>query len=164
MSEALHGTYSQACAELARIQTEHAADRPCPTVGYAYRAWRLPWLERRRASGSLSERARESCTRSWKLVIEPKWGKAPPDAIRPLDVQQWPLTLTASSARVAVIVLRKLLDFAVQCKAADSNRLRLPYEMPTAKARNKRERTYGLEEARAVLRRLRGTQVEARSS
>lgn len=161
VSKTFHGTYSQACAELARIQTEHAEDRPCPTVGYAYRTWYLPWLERRRASGGLSERTFEAYTRSWSLVIGPKWGKTPLDSIRPLDVQRWLLSLKVAPARVAVIVMRKLLDFAMQYEIVESNRLRLHYEMPTEKTHEKRTRTYSLSEAKAVLRRLRGTQVEA---
>ena len=161
VSKTFYGTYSQACAELARIQTAHAKDRPCPTVGYAYATWYLPWIERRCASGGLSERSAERYLRAWRLTIESKWGKTPLDAIKPLDVQQWLLTLTGSNARVAVIVMRKMLDFAVQYEVVDANRLKLDYEMPTAKTRKKGEGVYSLDDAREALRRLRDTPVEA---
>lgn len=161
VSKTFHGTYSQACAELARIQTEHAEDRPCPTVGYAYRTWYLPWLERKRESGGVSKSTFSAYERAWRLVIAPRWEKTPLDSIRPLDVQQWLLEQNRGNAKVAVVVMRKILDFAMQYEVVESNRMRLDYEMPTKATRSKRNTTYGMAKARAILARLRDTPAEA---
>ena len=46
-SRTVHGTYREACNELAKIQATRCDERAMPTVGQLYEARYLPWLERK---------------------------------------------------------------------------------------------------------------------
>lgn len=52
------------------------------------------------------------------------------------------------------------MDFATQYDVIQSNKFRLPYEMPIRKAVSRRVGTFDLEHAESVLNRLRDTMVE----
>ena len=155
------GTYKEACFELSRLQVEHSDDRPVPTIGDACRMWYLPWLERRIAERKTKARTGEIYTKCWERIIEPRWGSTPMDSVVPSDVQKWLLGLTAGNAEIALVVLRKIADFAVQYDVIDSNKFRLPYEIPAEKARGKRTGTYTLREATDLFEALRDHLTEA---
>lgn len=154
-------TYKEACFQLSRLEVEHANDKPVPTIGDAYRMWYIPWLDRRVADGLAKDNTRNAYTISWKNVVGPEWDGTPVDSIKPAAVQKWLLTLSVGNANHAVVILRKVLDFAVQYELAETNKFRLPYEMPVRKASVRREGTYDLAKAETVLARLHGTLVEA---
>ncbi|HIS39915.1 MAG TPA: hypothetical protein IAC12_03620 [Candidatus Aphodovivens avistercoris] len=162
-SRTFRGTYREADLELSRLQVEHAdgGDRPVPTVGKAYAMWFEPWMERRVAEGKAKEGTHRAYASAWAKAVEPRWGRVPVDSIQPAEVQEWLLGLSAGAAAHAVVVLRKVLDFAVRFEAIPVNKMRLPYEMPTRKTHVRRSDVYGLAEAEKVLGRLRGEAVEA---
>ena len=83
------------------------------------------------------------------------------DSVVPSDVQKWLLGLTAGNAEIALVALRKIADFAVQYDVIDSNKFRLPYEIPAEKARGKRTGTYTLREATDLFEALRDHLTEA---
>lgn len=161
-SRTFRGTYREADLELSRLQVEHAdsGDRPVPTVGKAYEMWLAPWVDRSVEGGKMKEGTRQMYLRSWSRSIAPRWEGVPLDSIQPADVQEWLLGLPFGSARHAVVVFRKLLDFAVMYEVVDGNKLRIPYEMP-AKARERSHDVYSLAEAEEVLGRIAGSPVEA---
>ena len=160
-SRTVECTYKEACFELSRLEVEHADDKPVPTIGEAYRMWYLPYIERRVKDGKTKDGTRRAYTINWDNIVSPRWATVPIDSIEPAAVQKWLLTLSAGNASHAIVVLRKVVDFAVQYDLVGTNKFRLPYEMPTRKAQVRREGTYDLARAEAVLKRVRGTIAEA---
>lgn len=160
-SRTLRCTRSEADLELARLRVMHADDRPVPTIGDAYRMWYLPWIDRRVQDGRTKPNTRDAYAICWRNVIAPRWDSVPVDSVQPAKAQEWLLTLSVGNANHAVVILRKVLDFAVQYELAETNKFRLPYEMPVRKAAVRRTGTYDLAHAEAMLERLRGTIVEA---
>lgn len=154
-------TYKEACFELSRLEVEHAEDRPVPTIGEAYRMWYLPWIDRRVEDGHAKVNTRDAYAICWRNVVAPRWDDVPVDSIEPAKVQEWLLTLSVGNANHAIVVLRKVLDFAVRYELVDANKFRLPYEMPVRKASVRRTDTFDLERAETVLERLREALVEA---
>lgn len=156
-----HGTYREAALELARIRVEKAGDKPVPTIGQAYEMWYLPWMEERVSSGATkagTARLYESC---WKVHVAPRWERSPMDSVKPAEIQSWLSSLTAPIAKIAVVVLRGIGDFAVRYEVVPSNKFRIAYNMPTRKTREKNPGTYNLEQAESMLSAIRGTEVEA---
>lgn len=163
LSRTFRGTYAEACLWLDRkhVECSDRGDRPVPTIGKAYAMWFVPWLDRRVADGKAKESTRRSYESAWENNVKPKWGSVPVDSVRPEEVQSWLLGMTSGIANHAAVVLRKTLDFAVRFEVIPANKMRLPYEMPSAKKRPRRTDVYDLAKADAMLARLRGTPVEA---
>lgn len=160
-SRTLRGTYMEAELELSKLRVLHADDKPVPTVGDVHDMWYRPWLDRRVRDGLTKENTRKAYDICWQNVVAPEWEFVPVDNIRPAKAQEWLLTLSVGNANHAIVILRKILDFAVQYELAKTNKFRLPYEMPVRKAAVRRTGTYDLAHAEAILERLHGTLVEA---
>lgn len=160
-SRTLECTYKEACFELSRLEVEHADDRPVPTIGEAYRMWYLPWIERRVKDGRAKPNTRDAYAICWRNVVAPQWESVPVDSVEPAKAQKWFLTLSVGNANHATVILRKVMDFAVQYELVETNKFRLPYEMPVRKAAVRRTGTYDLARAESVLERVRGTLVES---
>lgn len=162
-SRTFRGTYREADLELSRLQVERAdnGDKPVPTVGKAHSMWFEPWMERRVADGKAKAGTKRLYDSVWKTVASPRWSNVPVDSIQPIDVQAWLLGLTSGNAQIAITVLRKTLDFAVQYELAPSNKFRLSYEMPSKAAFRKSSDVYSLAEADAVFEKLHGAVCEA---
>ena len=162
-SVTFYGTRREAEAELARLRLMHErnpARRKAPTVSQAAEAWWLPWLEREFADGGISANTRKAYLYAWRRFVEPRWGGVRLDAAKASDVQSWLLELTRSHARNALVVLRKIADFAVKRDLLQSCAFALSYDLPKAsRARSKDVLT--LEEADALFGALRGSVVEA---
>ena len=162
-SVTFYGTRREAEAELARLRLMHErnpARRKPPTVSQAAEAWWLPWIEREFADGGISANTRKAYLYAWRRSVEPRWGGVRLDAAKASDVQSWLLELTRSHARNALVVLRKIADFAVKRDLLQSCAFALSYDLPKAsRARSKDVLT--LEEADALFGALRGSVVEA---
>lgn len=162
-SVTFYGTRRESEAELARLRLIHErnpARRKPPTVKQAAEAWWLPWVEREFADGGISANTRKAYLYAWSRVVEPRWGGVRLDAVKASDVQSWLLETTRSNARNALVVLRKIADFAVKRDLLQSCAFLLSYDLPkTTRARSKAVLT--LEEADALFATLRGSVVEA---
>lgn len=79
-------TYKEACFALRRLEVEHSADHPVPTIGDAYRMWYLPWIDRRIADGRTKEGTRRAYVISWTNIVAPEWDQVPVDSVDPLKV------------------------------------------------------------------------------
>lgn len=161
-SVTLNCTYMEAALERDRLHVIHAdkGDRPVPTIGRAYLMWYKPWIDRRVADGLTKARTAEIYERCWRLHVEPIWGCVPVDSVKPIKVQEWLLALSKSNAKVAMVILAKIGDFAVKYEVIAANKFRLGYEMPVAAGPGKREGTYSLAEADEMFLALRDTMVE----
>lgn len=161
-TKTVYGTYREACAELDRIHVEHADDAPVPTIAKAYETWLVPKMAAQVEAGTLAPNTRDLVLRSWKNYVGPRWGQAPVDQLRAVELQDWLLTLPAATADTALLTLRKVY-------ACVSTFIRLPlgpfaasvrYTMPTRKTRERSKRVYTLDEALGVLDALRGNPLE----
>lgn len=161
-SKTIHGTYREACRELALREVEHGDEQRMPTWGEVYELWYRPWLDRRLESGRISEATHAAYTRAWETRISALMASKAVDGLSPLELQRWLLTITKSRAKVSMPVIAKMSQMAASytgCNALFGNGQR--YEMPTAvKERSKRVLT--LSEAMDMLGRLEGSPVEAR--
>ena len=160
-TKTFYGTYREACMELDRIHVERADDSPTMTIGAVYEKWYLPWLRRRVESGATKEGTLLRYTDCWNNVIRQRWQNVPVDSTPPLSIQKWLMTLSKGNANTAVVVLRKVMDFAVQYEVVGTNKFRNRYEMPTRTGTRKPEKTLGMAEAVEMLERVHGTEVEA---
>lgn len=161
LSRTVRCTYKEACFELSRLEVEHSDDRPVPTVGDAHRMWHEPWMARRVADGRAKRNTLDAYAICWRNVIAPFWEQVPVDSVEPAKAQKWLMTPSVGNADHAIVILRKVMDFAVQYDLADANKFRLPYEMPVRKASVRRTDTYDLSRAAEVFERLHGTIAEA---
>ena len=159
-SRTFHGTYRDACLELDRIHVERGNAGPSVTVGRAYSMWYEPWQARRLADGKVSAATVKRYTSCWANVVAPRWSRVPLDAVRPLDVQAWLLELTHGNAAVALTILRKVGDFAVQYEVVAANKFRTEYELPSARKWTKSVDVYDLARANAAWERVRGSFLE----
>lgn len=160
-SRTYHGTYREACQELARLRIAHADERPVPTIAECHDIWWLPWIRRRVADGLAKQRTFEQYEMHWRVHVQPRWGRVPVDSVKPVEVQEWLLGMPKGTANIALILLRRICDFAVQYEITDANKFRIPYEMPAANAYKKRSGVLSLEQADAALSALRGSLAEA---
>ena len=154
----LHGTYREACNELAKIQATRCDERAMPTVGQLYEARYLPWLERK-YEGSESSTP-NSYKRAWDSVCARRWADVPIDQIKPLEVQGWLDGMAYGNAHWALVVMRRTLDFAVNLDQIPANPFRRKYEMPR-KSSEHQKNVYTLRQAEAMLSRVEGLPYEA---
>lgn len=159
-SRTFHGTYRDACLELDRLHVERGNSAPGVTVGRAHEMWWEPWQARRLTEGRVSQATAKRYADCWRNVVAPRWSRVPIDAVKPLDVQGWLYSLTRGNATVALVILRKIGDFAVQYEVADANKFRLEYELPSKTARVKPAGVYDLAQCRAAWDVVRGSFLE----
>lgn len=141
--------------ELARLRVMHSEDGPVPTVRDVYEMWYLPDIERRLSKGTLV-----NYKSAWKTKIEPRWADAPITDIKPLDVQEWLLTLTLSQANMSSKIMSSIMETAIKYEVADSNVFRRRYTMPD-KVEKRDKGIYDLAQAVEIFRASRGSFCEA---
>ena len=160
-SRTVYCTYKEACLELSKLRVKHSNDHPVPTIEEAFNMWYLPWINRRVAEGKTKDNTRKAYLICWRNIVAPEWSNVPLDSVKPERVQRWFLTLSTGNASHAIVVLRRIFDFAVQYELVESNKFRLTYEMPTRKKSVRTTDTYDLQQANAVFERVHGALVEA---
>lgn len=159
-SKTLRCTAAEASRFLAMKEVEHGTERRTPTFGEVYAMWYRPWLERRLEAGMIKPATFERYTEVWENVCAGRWGKVPVDRLRPNGFQSWLLEQNKGNAKLAVIVMRKMLDLAMRDGHVASNALRGDYDMPTVTTKSKPKGVYTLAEAMEGLEAVRGTSIE----
>lgn len=129
-SETVRGTRREADDRMAQIRVECGSgpSKRTWTVGEVYGRFYLPDLESRVAPSTL--RSMES---SWRVHVQPRWGAVALDDVRPIDLQEWLLTLTAASAQIALKVLHGVWRVALMYEATERNPLAAGFRMPTGR-------------------------------
>lgn len=151
----IKGTKRDGDAELARLRIAHDADRPTPTLRECYETWYLPEISERASRNTLKQ-----YRSSWNATISPRWGDAAVTAIKPLDIQEWLLTLSSATAQMACKVMAGVLDYPVMYELLPRNPMRIKYRMPTA--RNAKDKSvYDLKTSLRVLEAVEGSCIEA---
>lgn len=160
-TEIVHGTRREADDRLAEIRLDVGSDPGgCMTLGQVWERWARPETLDRLAEGSLSQSSVRNMEQSWKSKIAPRWADVPCSSISAADVQDWLLTMTNSTGRLAKVYASQVMDKAVLYGVCQSNpfslRLRLSKDGATADAG-----VYSLDEMRSVLAAVRGSYIEA---
>lgn len=155
-----YGTYREADRFLAEKRIE-AGETPCKDVGYAYDAWWHPEAVRKVEKGAIKRSTLKMYERVWRLHISPRWKRIPLTKIMRYDVQEWLLTMSYADAKIAVVVLRGIVDSAVKFEVVDGNKLRgIAFEMPE-KSFVRDKRVYSVEDAESMLSKIREERFEA---
>ena len=151
----IKGTKRDGDAELARLRIMHDDDKPTPTLRECYETWYLPGISERASRNTLKQ-----YRSSWNAIISPRWGDAAVTAIKPLDIQEWLLTLSSATAQMACKVMAGVLDYPVMYELLPRNPMRIKYRMPTAK-NAKDKSVYDLKTSLRVLEAVEGSCIEA---
>lgn len=131
VSETVHGTRRQAEDRLAEIRCEVGSEQGgSVTVGKAWELWYAPDCAQRLEEGSLAPGTWRNAEAHWSRNIAPRWAHVPCTQVRPLDVQEWLLTMSWSNARLSKIVLGQVMAMAAMYGACESNPLLLKYRLP----------------------------------
>jgi len=130
-SETVRGTRRDAWDRLAALRLDHSTDAPVPTVGECWSRWYEPDLVRQVEAGDLSRRTLGEYRTTWGAQVSGAWADVPVDQVRPLAVQQWLSGLAHNAARVAVIVMRRTLAYAVRYEVIPANPMDVSYVMPS---------------------------------
>lgn len=127
----VHGSRQDVDEERARLMIEHGRERPMPTVRHAWETWCYPDILRMVEDGDMSHLTEKSYEKSWRLYVGPRWSETPLDQVRPLQIQQWILTMGASPAEGAVATMTRIMDYAVRYEIINHNPMREKYMMPS---------------------------------
>lgn len=159
-SRTFYGTYREADRFLAEKRME-AEDSSCKDIGYAYDVWWRPEVVRKVEKGTLKRSTLKGHDRVWNLHVAPRWKRTPLTKIMRYDVQEWLLTMSYADAKIAITILRGIIDSAVKFEAVDNNKLRgIAFEMPE-KAFVRDKRVYSVEGAESMLSEIKGERFEA---
>lgn len=156
----VYGTYREACMELDRLHVEKSGDKPTMTIGEVYETWYLPDMEMRVSLGTLKQGSLRTYLNMWRKHISGRWEDVPVDSVRPMDVQEWLLSMPKQTASTCMAVVRVVMDYAVRYELVATNKFRERYQMPTASAWNRSRATLSLKDADEVLRSLEGDAIE----
>ena len=128
--ETVRGTKRDGDRRLAELRVAHADDRPVPTLAQVYgRRW-LADAEDRVAEGSMTRTCLKQQQSAWGVHVSPAFGDVPVPDIRPADVQDWLLTMSASSAKASLTLLQQVITMAVKFDEVESRALGVKYRMP----------------------------------
>lgn len=133
-SKTVRGSRKDAGDALAALRLDHSADAPCPTVGQCWELWARPSYERRVDEGDMSPQTLVNYDSFWRAHIAPRWADRQLTAIRPLDVQEWALSLPPSRASTILAVARKAAGYAVDYGASPSNPFDGRFETPSSRS------------------------------
>lgn len=160
VSETVHGTRREAEDRLAEIRCEVGSEQGgSVTVGQAWERWYAPDCAKRLEEGSLAPNTWRNAEGQWTTHIAPRWSKVPCTQVRPLDVQEWLLTMTWSNARLSKIVFGQVMGMAAMYGACDSNPLSLKYRLP--KKKSGQVEVFTLDELRDAWKAVHGSVIEA---
>ena len=145
---------------LAELEVAYGDDRPCPTVAWFYENWYLRSCEERIAIGKFKRRSLDTMMSHWRATVGPRWGAVPASGVRPMDVQEWLYTLTASKAEICLSMLRQILDFAKKYEAIPSNPCDNRFFLPSSGSK-RATATWGIDQLDAIWRAYWGEPEEA---
>lgn len=140
--------------KLAELRLLHGEDKPVPTLRECVERWYIPDMDR------LSTNTRKMYRSTINSRIFPRWGDVPVTDIRPVEIQEWLLSMTESQAKLASKLMAVMLDYPTRYEIIASNPMRIKYRMP--KGVVKRDAgTYTFDDAVALMRAAEGSYAEA---
>lgn len=140
VSEIVYGTRADAEDVRAQRRLDHGRERPTPTVRDAYERWWLPSFERRVSEGDASKNSLRVFRSTWNRWCDPTWGAVEVSCVRPMDVQDWLLTMPLSVSRRARSLMTGVMDYCVRYELVPTNPFRAKYDMPSASTSETKDR------------------------
>ncbi len=128
--ETIEGTKRDGWRRLAELHALHGGDRPSPTLERVYERRWLADAEDRVAEGSMTRTCLKQQQSAWRVHVAPAFGGLPVPDIRPADVQDWLLTMSASTAKASLTLLQQVVTMAVKFDECESRVLGVRYRMP----------------------------------
>lgn len=160
-SQTVRGTRKDAGERLAELRIAHGHDAPCPTVQMIWERWYLPDRQRMVAQGDLAQQSLEQYQSTWRRHVAPRWADVPADCVRPMDVQQWLLSLKRVAAESSMHLLRQVMDYATRYGFLATNPMAMRYLLPSSSTVNHQEDgVWSVEELGDVWRACWGTWFE----
>lgn len=156
VSETIEGSRRDGDEALARRRVQHSADAPVPTLTQAYELWWLPEARGRVERGEMAKVTLANYESRWRRHVRPAFGDRPLTGVRPLEVQDWLLGMTAPMASISLSLMEQVYRKAVMYGACEANPAALGYRMPMAKGERSKD-VYTLAEMAAALSAVRGT-------
>lgn len=161
-SKTIRGTRLDAERARSELMLAHSEDAPCPTVGEVWRTFCEPDLQRMADAGEYGQQTLKQVRSTWRCHVAPRWDAVQCDAVRPLAVQQWLMSMGFTQANAARSLLRRILDYAVRFEYAPSNPMAERYVMPPKSTVSRRDDgVWSLDELGEVWRAVRGQWFEA---
>lgn len=157
----VHGSRQDVENRRAELMLDHSDDEACPTMARVWEEYVMPDLMRQVEDGDVSKTTIDQYRNWWRKHVKPTWGDVTCDAVKPLSVQQWLYGLTRSQAANAMLVAKKVMDYAVRFGWAPTNPMREKYVMPGKSTVETRDKgIWTLAELEGVWRRVCGTWME----
>lgn len=130
--ETIRGTKRDGGRRLAELRVAHSDDLPVPTLEQVYERRWLTDADDRVRDGSMTRTCLKQQQSAWNAHVEPRFGDLPVPDIRPADVQDWLLTMSASTARASLTLLQQVITMAVKFEECETRVLDVKYRMPRA--------------------------------
>lgn len=156
VSETIEGSRRDGDEALARRRVQHSADAPVPTLTQAYELWWLPEARGRVERGEMAKATLVNYESRWRRHVRPAFGDHRLTDVRPLEVQDWLLGMTAPMASISLSLMEQVYRKAVMYGACEANPAALRYRMPVAQGERSKE-VYTLAEMSSALDAVRGT-------
>ena len=156
VSETIEGSRRDGDEALAMRRVQHSADAPVPTLAQAYEAWWLPEARGRVERGEMAKVTLANYESRWRRHVRPAFGDRPLTDVRPLEVQDWLLGMTAPMASISLSLMDQVYRKAVMYGVCEANPAALGYRMPVAQGEHSKD-VYTLAEMTAALSAVRGT-------
>ena len=128
--ETVRGTKRDGDRRLAELRVAHADDRPVPTLAQVYERRWLADAEDRVVEGSMTRTCLKQQQSAWNVHVSPAFGSMPVSDIRPADVQDWLLAMSASTAKASLTLLQQVITMAVKFDECETRALGVKYRMP----------------------------------
>ncbi|NJE80696.1 hypothetical protein E0L17_05065 [Olsenella sp. SW781] len=120
-SKTIVGTKTDGDEELARLRVQHSQDAPVPTVGEMWERFELPHLRDGVRDGNVAKRTLINYESKWRNYVGPRFADVPCTDVRPIDIQDWLLEMSAASGKICRAVLKVTLDYAVMYDVMQAN-------------------------------------------
>lgn len=120
-SVTVRGSRRDARRRLSELEAEHGTDTPTMTLAQCAERFWLPDCEDRIRQGDMRESTLDVYRSAYRTHVAPRWGSTMVTGIRPLDLQEWLLTLPRLTGKRCLYVMRAILRLAVLYEAAPSN-------------------------------------------
>lgn len=154
-SRNINGTRREASAFLASMQVEHGEDSPSATVGEFFETVYWPDAEKRLSANTLYV-----YRRAWDRDMRGTWGDMQISDVRPIAVQEWLLTMSQGTAKMALKLFSSIMSLAVRYELIDMSPVK-PGMRVSSEGRSRDKGVYTLAECAEIADALRGSPIEA---
>lgn len=137
LSEVFHGTRKQADRRLAEIRVA-VKEVATPTVDHLWQRYVLPRYRADVDTGKMADQTVIVYESFYRNHVRPRWGAVPVGALRPLDLQDWLLTMRHHQGLKALLLLRAVTDKAEMLGILDHDPLTRHFDLNPAERKERK--------------------------